>query len=318
MSLKSNLYWGPGNPGGTGTGDTTLVVWQTDGASQPFVDLMPPAAIGTTRSTRLTGLHQSALYTNQGHGYAENLSRAVGLADVFLDSSGGPQFKNVNAGDVNWNALASWDASLGGPGTEAHAQARSSPCATGYTLAAWLTYIRDAYRPTNAALANATYPGDATTTDAAGNALAGTIGAMAYQSPDAPGLNLTGPSTTTVKSLGHDGTDNQGGGLSPSVGVQAVEPLPRRVVGFPVATRSGQVQGRLSQAGLKPRDGREMTGYSMTRRRRALLEMKRRGPEIEAASVAIAEPVKKIARQRHSLGSPALPRRPRTPLPLAI
>jgi hypothetical protein len=51
-----------------------------------------------------------------------------------------------------------------------------------------LAYVRAGFRPKNAALKGKTYAGDAMTTDAGGNPLAGTIGAMAAQvtTPVAP------------------------------------------------------------------------------------------------------------------------------------
>jgi len=43
-----------------------------------------------------------------------------------------------------------------------------------------LYWVRAGYVPTNAAYANATYPGDTDTTDANGNPLGGTVGPMAW------------------------------------------------------------------------------------------------------------------------------------------
>jgi hypothetical protein len=110
-------------------------------------------------------------------------SSAPGLGDVTAD----PQFLKAGAG------LADWDLSLGGPGTRENALAelRKKNDVSGYNAAynipALLAFVRSKHRPTNAAYANASYSGDLQTTDAAGNALGGTLGAMAYLT----GLALT-------------------------------------------------------------------------------------------------------------------------------
>lgn len=110
-------------------------------------------------------------------------SAAPGTADLTSD----PQFLQAGAG------IEEWDASLGGPGTMANALAELkkkndvSGYNTAYTLPALFSFVRGKHRPTNAAYQGATYSGDAATVDAAGNSLAGTIGAMAYQG----GVTLT-------------------------------------------------------------------------------------------------------------------------------
>jgi hypothetical protein len=45
-----------------------------------------------------------------------------------------------------------------------------------------MQWVRAGFAPTNAALSGASFAGDTTTLDANGNALGGTIGAMAYKS----------------------------------------------------------------------------------------------------------------------------------------
>jgi hypothetical protein len=107
-----------------------------------------------------------------------------------------PQFVQAGAG------IRQWDLALGGPGTSANALAELkkkndlSGYNAAYNLPAFLAFVREKHRPTNPAFANATYPGDPMTVDAAGNPMGGTIGAMAYLS----GLPLTTGTVTHVAS----------------------------------------------------------------------------------------------------------------------
>jgi PKD repeat protein len=79
--------------------------------------------------------------------------------------------------------LATWDSVvMGGPGTAAHAETllQATPTLVKSSLLPW---VRTGYAPTNAALKNASYPGDSSTADANGNAWPGGgpgIGAMGW------------------------------------------------------------------------------------------------------------------------------------------
>ena len=69
------------------------------------------------------------------------------------DVTGNPRFLNPNAN------LASWDKSLGGVGTAAHAISQLSAHAAGYTVASLLAFVRQGFTPINPALKGNGYNG---------------------------------------------------------------------------------------------------------------------------------------------------------------
>ncbi len=93
-----------------------------------------------------------------------------------FDMTADPQFT-----DTNLRNMAQWGAAMQGTGGTA-AQAIAVLAANTTLIPSMLTWVRAGYVPMNVALKNATYPGDAMTTDANGNPLNGTIGPMGYPS----------------------------------------------------------------------------------------------------------------------------------------
>ncbi len=119
-------------------------------------------------------------HAHAGRGYQGAFSAVPGAHD--LDGTSPAFFWQVM--NHSRPGLAAWDASLGGPGTVVAATARlvANPALARSSL---LPFVRAEMRPTASALAafynnTQSFPGDSTTTDAAGNAMAGTVGAMAY------------------------------------------------------------------------------------------------------------------------------------------
>jgi hypothetical protein len=221
-SWKSNLFWAAtGNP--AGSGPDTVIANQTDGASQALTDLLPASVVDRNAHYKINGTFATGgAYTNQGNGYGENCTTTPGATDVFLDASGGPQFKLANAGTVTWNALQAWDAHVShrdvyASGSSTNVRTQMLARTAGYTTAALLAFIRAAYQPMNSAVSAAydathAFSGDTSTLDAAGNALGGTIGAMAYLSAGATSYTLGGPSSGTVNSASTNFTVTPVGG----------------------------------------------------------------------------------------------------------
>lgn len=167
VSIHGNLFFGS-----TSTGFKAKNV-----DSSALEDIIPPANIGLNGSYKVKATSGTAGFTNEGNGFAAKFSTTPGTTDLDLDASGGPNFVNGSA------SLAAWDASLGGPGTEANAMTQLLAGTAGYTPQAVLDYLQSAYCPQNSVLNGVTATYDGTTgytTDAAGNPLTGTIGAMAY------------------------------------------------------------------------------------------------------------------------------------------
>ena len=83
----------------------------------------------------------------KGYNHLEFSSGSPGAHDVAAN----PKFKNASA------RLATWDAAMGGPGTDAHALSQfaligSSSAVAAYTPASVVSYIKRAFLPTNIAL----------------------------------------------------------------------------------------------------------------------------------------------------------------------
>jgi hypothetical protein len=113
-------------------------------------------------------------FTNSGRGYGLHESAVPGAHDL---ADQDPLFVDRTRNLANWGGTTAG----GGTATVAGALATlaSNPSLIGQANTGLLAWVRAGFVPTNQNLANATYPGDAATTDAAGNPLGGTIGAMA-------------------------------------------------------------------------------------------------------------------------------------------
>jgi hypothetical protein len=109
-------------------------------------------------------------YTFAGNGYQLNFTAYPGAHDL---ADQDPQFVDRTRN------LSAWSTHKGGPGTNADALARlkADPSLIAGDLMPW---VWGGFVPSNIALKSATYPGDTTTLDAAGNAMNGTIGAIGY------------------------------------------------------------------------------------------------------------------------------------------
>jgi hypothetical protein len=182
-SFRGNLYW-----------DTRRRGWK--------LYTMPPGADPDAVAAANCDYNGGWLYAegSNGKGY-DGLtfsSGTPGVHDVTADPRFVWQVKGLDPTTTpNVLGLGGWDASLGGPGTVAHALAqlalKNSPGYDArYNFPALLAWVRGNFQPTNPAYAGTTYPGDPATADAAGNPLVGTVGALAYLQP-ASGTTLFGP-----------------------------------------------------------------------------------------------------------------------------
>jgi hypothetical protein len=146
-----------------------------------------PAGILTPTIVKNNNIYNAYTGSN-GTGYDEyNAADQVGGTDLHVD----PQFVDAT------RKLKTWDAYLGGPGTDAHAIAELAKLNTAdhdsdYTITNLLSWVKAGFKPTNIALKDAGYDGV-------------TIGAMEWVSPDsvAPIISTlsataTGATTATL------------------------------------------------------------------------------------------------------------------------
>jgi hypothetical protein len=198
-SYRSNLIWRTGAAPGTGV---YAVVHRAGTA--PLTDAihavncdynaicgLDPVPSGTWLATSgSTDCMAGTPYNSPMSGSTPPGAHDVNLGAVSSVATAGPQFVDPTRN------LATWDASLGGPGTKDHAlaklQVQSDPTAAGYdaryTTAALLAYVQGGFTPTNPALHNASYPGDSIP-DLGAVPFSATAIATAYA--------LTGPATGT-------------------------------------------------------------------------------------------------------------------------
>ncbi len=125
-------------------------------------------------SATISGYFQ--LEVTDSHSFASNLNLQLAQGDFIAD----PVFVD------HTRNLAAWSTHVGGAGTYNDAIARLE--ANPSLIASAMTWIKAGFVPTNAAYHNATYPGDAATTDANGNPLNGTVGPMGFSIPGAAAL----------------------------------------------------------------------------------------------------------------------------------
>lgn len=144
--FKSNLVWRP-----SGTQGYKMF---RDVAGNAITDTCSPANAGYN-----TGWNLAA--GNNGKGY-----HASNNATVMFSSAPGTNDVDVNPGFVDsTRSIATWDTSLGGPGTVANAltELGKKNDATGYNSAysipALLAYLRGGFAPRNTALKNAGHDG---------------------------------------------------------------------------------------------------------------------------------------------------------------
>lgn len=210
LTIEHNTFHGGGSTDSSGVriGETQIAVtglitsfrgnlyWDTE--VRGFKICVEPAGAETdavaAADADYNGGYNFATGSN-GLGY-DGLTFSTGSPGAH-DVTGDPQFVwqieelNPAAGGLG---IKGWDASLGGPGTVLNALAelskKNDPAGydSRYSVPALLAWVRALHRPTNVVFAGATYPGDAATTDAAGNALSGTVGAMAYLAPTPSGF----------------------------------------------------------------------------------------------------------------------------------
>ena len=169
-SLRSNCWWGSskiqttsykflggyGNTAGDTQNEVTPANADYNGSYNGYTD--KPST------------WPSNTYTFAGNGYQNNFTAYCGAHDL---ADQDPQFVD------NTRNLSTWSTHKGGPGTNADATARlaANPALIAGDLMPW---VWGGFVPQNIALKSATYPGDTTTLDAAGNAMNGTIGAIGY------------------------------------------------------------------------------------------------------------------------------------------
>jgi hypothetical protein len=172
-SLKSNLVVGRGN---------TL-----RGVLADHANATKPVGILTDAIVDKNNIY-SAYTGSNGVGYDEyNAADQVGDTDTYVD----PQFVDAT------RKLKTWDAYLGGPGTDAHAIAELAKLNTAdhdsrYTVENLVAWVKAGFAPTNTALKDAGHDGV-------------TIGAIEYVNPDttAPVISdfsavATGATTATL------------------------------------------------------------------------------------------------------------------------
>jgi hypothetical protein len=203
-TFKSNLIARTGAAPGGGTIDVAAV--QAFYNKNPVNDAMRASNCDYNAYTALDTT-PSGWWTGGGSG--DNISGSGGEINTVYNSpmtlaSGAPGSHDVKLGQVSslstagprfvdpTRGLLQWDSVMGGPGTLAHAlqslKAQYDPTnpnyIAGYTNAALVAWIKAGWRPQNGLLENASYPGDPSTVDAAGNPWPGGgpgIGAMAAQ-----------------------------------------------------------------------------------------------------------------------------------------
>lgn len=197
-SFRANIGWNYqlGGPTGGGGGQFMLNEYNESGSTGLVTDLGSPSSMDYNCSYNLRMTYPSATwYTNQGNGYASAWSATPGAHDQVNVN---PQFVDPGRNMGKWwrslgNTTGGSDAADATSALGQLALLNTSAYSPQYTVAALLGYVRAGYAPTNPALRAASYPGDASAADAAGNPWPGGapgIGAMAYQSTAAGGAAL--------------------------------------------------------------------------------------------------------------------------------
>lgn len=126
-----------------------------------LVDVVPPANIDKNARYLIIAVDPTngATFTNQANGYWSKFSTTPGTTDISLDASGGPLFVGAPNGTPAVSMLASWDASLGGAGTDANAWTQVAAGTSGYTPVAFIAYLKKQLAPRNPLLFKAGHDG---------------------------------------------------------------------------------------------------------------------------------------------------------------
>jgi hypothetical protein len=174
--VKANLCFGTAAQNGLKAFDA-----QAGNGTQ---NLLPPSVCDYNAGYQLA----AGTGTNAGNGYQGNYSATPGTHDLTL--SAGPGFADST------RSLATWSSLQGGAGTDASALSllQANPALITQATTGLLPWIRAGFTPTNPSLMAASYPGDPSTSDAAGNPWPGGspgLGAMAVAG-GAPSGVLTG------------------------------------------------------------------------------------------------------------------------------
>lgn len=225
LSFRANLCWAPA----PGTVNHYVDNTGRDGTHSDFVvDALAAANAdynGRFNLNNITGTPWSFVSgdTNSPEsGTPYNTPMSGSTAPGTHDVSGDPQFVDSTRGIVQFDAYKMGTAgSLSNALLKLAAQYDSTDpnYVAGYTTSALLAWSLAGFVPRNSAYtarydATHAFPGDTTTTDAAGNPTGGTVGAMAYKSttggspsmpftnPPKPAyLDQTGPLAPTLRSL---------------------------------------------------------------------------------------------------------------------
>lgn len=195
--VKSNLFWSDQ------TASAGIISDETTVGDYQAVDALTPAGCTTNA---FVGMASSS--TNLVAGSSTSLNGLVKLrlsvaptGNLTVAASPGAQFVDPTRNFLAWartvRSHSGTDAVVRAAGLADIAADRT------LTRTSLLPWVLAGFRPQNATLNGATYSGDPLTTDAAGNALGGTIGAMAY-------LAATGPLVAGTASFVHSGP----GGIS--------------------------------------------------------------------------------------------------------
>lgn len=180
--VRSNIVAVP-----TGSSDHTFIFGEFGGSSQ----------VDACYAANITNNGGYGLATGTSYGYNAAFSTGTpGANDVYQN----PSFVDPTRNLPNW-----W-LSLGNTTTgtvlgdiqAAAAALNANPSLVASSLLPW---VRAGYAPTNSAFKAASYSGDTSTTDAAGNAWPGSgpgIGAMGYVSAGPPPFDVTTPSATVA------------------------------------------------------------------------------------------------------------------------
>jgi hypothetical protein len=214
-SIRSNIAWTPAgkNPGaflyrGSGGGTT----------ADSTTDAVAPANASNNAGNNLIATTGGITTAVPKAGYLDGVTAVTAMFSTTTGLGSGDVTSDPAFVDSSRN-LAKWgldNQSTGGTVAQALAKIAADPT----RIADLLSYVRAGFRPTASAYNGATYSGDAATTDAAGTALTGTVGAMAYFAPGpvvATTYTLSGPTSGMVNAASTNFTVTPDGTTSGTV-----------------------------------------------------------------------------------------------------
>lgn len=214
--FRGNLCW-------AGTSSTSYgKLADVAGSGSHTTDIVSPSNANYNAGYNLQSAvpWPSSGYTNDGNGYKANFSATPGANDI---NGTNPNFVDSTRCVHQW-----WIQTQGGTGTgnvfndtkSAIAYIASDPSTR---IAACIAWIRAGYRPQASAYSSVTGTMDTAqgyTTDAAGNSLGGTIGAMAYLSS-----TVTGTGSVTLAAVSTAGAAGLTASATGSVTLAALSPV---------------------------------------------------------------------------------------------